>query len=572
MIKLKNIFELGIKPVHSDYLKRKIKLTNQFSFYLSIYVVVFGAIFISVQRLDLLYIAIISLIPYLLPLLLNRFGVWQTARFVMSITPSVVLGGIHTILMEPDQEVIVNLTLVQLSVLSLPWILYDLNEKNLLALSFAICCFMVVSPYLFNSLIDIDIDSSFLRGRLFEFIALFTFMSVSTLCLLILQKNNVSINLRNASLILEMQQQQYQLHINEDKLNNYIIEIEKAKEEDKIRQWRADGIAKFNEIIRKDSQQIQTLYDEIIAEMVKYVSANQGGFFILNDKENTEEPFLEMAACYAYERSKYIDKRIYVSEGLMGQAYQDKEPIMLTEIPEKYIQITSGLGKALPRCLLIVPLKYNESICGIIELASFNVFQPYHIEFVRRVGEIIASAILSYQNTQKTQELLRETQNQSEQMRAQEEEMRQNLEELNATQEEMQRRQVEIELSNNKLKNNEEILKKMVQKLQAKEQESLRLFQEMQQKNEELLSGEEELRQNLEELAATQEEMKSKQSEIELANKKMKNNEDVLKKMVEKYRLAEQDKQQQKEALIRQFEEKEAAYLAKIRALDEKTN
>jgi len=229
MIKLKNIFELGIKPEHSDYLKSKIKLTNQLSFYLSLYVLLFASIFAGVQRLDLLYIALIALVPYTAPLVLNRLGMWQVGRFVMSVTPSVVLSLIHTIVIESDQEVIINLMIVQLSVLLLPWILYDLQDNGKqLFLSLLVCIFMIVFTYLFNDLIDIHIEGSFFRGSLFEFIALFTFISVSALCLFILQKSNVSINKKYIKLIVEMQQQRYSLYDNEDKLSTYIKEIEKS--------------------------------------------------------------------------------------------------------------------------------------------------------------------------------------------------------------------------------------------------------------------------------------------------------------------------------------------------------
>jgi predicted nucleic acid-binding Zn-ribbon protein len=112
---------------------------------------------------------------------------------------------------------------------------------------------------------------------------------------------------------------------------------------------------------------------------------------------------------------------------------------------------------------------YNEQICGIIELASFHVFKPYHIEFVRRVGEIIASAILNAKINYKTKLLLEETQYQAEQMRAQEEEMRQNMEELHATQEEMHRKQQEIEQANNKMQNNEQVLRKTIERSREKE-------------------------------------------------------------------------------------------------------
>ncbi len=476
MIKLKTIFEAGIMPEHSDYFRRKIRLTNQISFFLSLYVLLFAGVFLNFQRLDLFYIAITALVFYVLPLFLNRYGMWWLARFLMSITPSVAISFVHIILIEPNDEVLHSFILVQIAVLLLPWILYDLREKKALISSVLLCSMMIAAVYLLNDFVDIHIDSDkFLRGLFFEIFCTVCSIIIIGVCLFTLQKSNAIADEQNSLLVLEMQEQQHKLYNNEHKLNEYIKEIEKAKEEDKVRQWRAEGIAKFNELIRRDNQQPQKLYDELIAEMVRQVEANQGGFFILNDSD--DEPFLEMAACYAYEKSKYVDKKIYVSEGLMGQAFQDKEPIMLTEVPPQYVHITSGLGKALPRCILIVPLKYNEQVCGMIELASFDVFQPYHIEFVGRVGEIIASAILTAQSNEKTQLLLRETQQQAEQMRAQEEEMRQNVEELNATQEEMQRRQAEIESSNQKMKDSELILKKAIAQFKEKEVDYLAKIQ-----------------------------------------------------------------------------------------------
>lgn len=478
MIKLKTIFEAGTRPEHSDYLKRKIKLTNQLSFFLSLYVLLFASVFLIFQRLDLFYIAIIALVFYVLPLFLNRYGLWQLARFLMSITPSVVLCFIHTILIEPNEEVIHGLILIQVASLLYPWILYDLRESKLLIISFLIGLLMLAFTFLLNDLIDIHISAGILRGLFFYIFCIVSATSIIDLFLFILQKSNTIAEGRNSILVLEMQKQQHKLYQNEHKLNEYIKEIEKAREDDKVRQWRVEGITKFNELIRREHQQTQKLYDDLIMEMVKQVGANQGGFFVLNNSDDSDdELFLEMAACYAYEKSKYIDKKIYVSEGLMGQAFQDKEPMMLTEVPPQYVHITSGLGKALPRCILIVPLKYNEQVCGMIELASFEVFQPYHVEFVGRVGEIIASAILTAQSNEKTQHLLRETQYQAEQMRAQEEEMRQTVEELSATQEEMQRRQADIENSNQIMKSNEIILKKMIEQFKEKEADYLAKIQ-----------------------------------------------------------------------------------------------
>ena len=106
--------------------------------------------------------------------------------------------------------------------------------------------------------------------------------------------------------------------------------------------------------------------------------------------------------------------------------------------------ITSGLGEATPNCLVIVPLKFNDAVEGILEIASFKPFQQHEIDFLERIGEIIASAIINIRGAVKMKKMMEIMQVQSEEMRAQEEEMRQNMEELQATQEEMARKEKEI--------------------------------------------------------------------------------------------------------------------------------
>jgi PAS domain S-box-containing protein len=208
------------------------------------------------------------------------------------------------------------------------------------------------------------------------------------------------------------------------------------------RNWTTEGLAKFVYILRANNEEITTLCDQIISSLVKYVSANQGGLFIVNGQEENN-PYLELISCYAYDRKKYVQKKIQPGEGLVGQAYLEKDIIYLTEVPEDYINITSGLGLANPKSILIVPLKVNDQILGIVELASFHQFHKYQIEFIEKLGESIASTVANAKVNERTKKLLEESQEQSEQMRAQEEEMRQNMEELHATQEDLQRKNLE---------------------------------------------------------------------------------------------------------------------------------
>src|SRR5690606_15109859 len=162
------------------------------------------------------------------------------------------------------------------------------------------------------------------------------------------------------------------------------------------------------------------------------------------NQDDENDTHLELIACYAFERKKFLKKRVEIGTGLVGQCYLEHRTIFLKEVPESYVNITSGLGGANPSSLLIVPLKVNGEIEGVLEIASFKDYQPHEIEFVEKVGEIIASTISNARINDRTRRLLEESQQHSEELRAQEEEMRQNMEEMQATQEQMHRQTEEM--------------------------------------------------------------------------------------------------------------------------------
>ncbi len=206
---------------------------------------------------------------------------------------------------------------------------------------------------------------------------------------------------------------------------------------DKRNTWATGGQAKFADILRKYSDSIEELAYEIISELVKYLNANQGGLFILTTDSETHERHIDLIGSYAYNRRKMLQKRIPYGVGLVGRCIQEAETIHLTQVPEEYVNITSGLGDGTPNRLLIVPLIFNKEVFGAIEIASFTEIQPYQIEFLERIGESIASTISMVNINLRTARLLKETKLKSEQMASQEEEIRQNMEEMKSSQEEM---------------------------------------------------------------------------------------------------------------------------------------
>jgi len=222
------------------------------------------------------------------------------------------------------------------------------------------------------------------------------------------------------------------------------LEEEKArKKEDFQRSWATEGQARFAEILRENQNKaLSEIAYCIISNLTQYTNGNQGGLFLYNETKNKR--YYELIACYAFERRRLIEKEIQWGEGLIGRSGIEKQTIFLTDVPPDYVKITSGLGEETPRCLIIVPMIFNETIYGAIEIASFKVLEKYQIEFIEKISEIVASTISSVKINIQTAKLLEESQGQGEKLKKQELEMRQNMEELKLLQKESMKQSEEF--------------------------------------------------------------------------------------------------------------------------------
>lgn len=205
--------------------------------------------------------------------------------------------------------------------------------------------------------------------------------------------------------------------------------------------WNNEGIVRFNEAVKNDSDDLGVLSDKILKALVLFLGANQAALYVLNK----EESCFEVVSTYAYGKKRFKSEKIDRETGLVAQCAKEKESIFLKEIPSNYVKITSGLGEATPRCLILVPLKVRGDVCGVLEIASFQLLEDYQRTFIEKIAENIASLIAGRQATANTRNLLEESKLKAEGLAAQEEELRQSAEELQATQEEMNRQRVELE-------------------------------------------------------------------------------------------------------------------------------
>jgi len=267
-----------------------------------------------------------------------------------------------------------------------------------------------------------------------------------------------------------------------DKLGSSLLEMREslvhAADREEREKFFNVGMATIGELLRRHADNLDLLCDKVVEELVRYTQANQAFIFVAEHNEE-EGSFLRLMAGRAWDRKKYLQKQIAFGDGIVGQVALEKSTVFMTSVPADYVRITSGLGQANPRSILIVPLLAEEELVGVIEFASFREFRDFEIEFLEKAGESIASTIITTRNAQRNKELLAQASQLTEQMRAQEEEIRQNMEEMQATQEEMQRKNMEIE----------RLLEEATEKemlLQRQLEESKRIREESDQRNEEV--------------------------------------------------------------------------------------
>lgn len=228
-----------------------------------------------------------------------------------------------------------------------------------------------------------------------------------------------------------------------ESLLNMRNQLKSVEAESKIRNWKTEGLAKFADILRISDADLAEFSQEIITNVVKYVEAVQGAIYVLNDV-NPEKPVLERKGSYAYGRPKFIEESVGPGEGIVGQVMLERKHIFMTNVPNNFMRVTSGLGEAEPTSVIVFPVMVNEEVMGVMELASFEKFTNEQIDFLLTLSESIAATLKSAKVNENTKTLLIESKSLEENLKSQEEELRQTMEEMQATQDSMESREDEL--------------------------------------------------------------------------------------------------------------------------------
>jgi HAMP domain-containing protein/signal transduction histidine kinase/CheY-like chemotaxis protein len=212
-----------------------------------------------------------------------------------------------------------------------------------------------------------------------------------------------------------------------DTINQMITNLRETTLLNQEQDWLKSNLAKFTQMLQ-GQKDLQTVAKRILSELAQVVTAHYGAFYILSTESEVAK--LKLFAAYAYKSEKHIPKEFPIGEGLVGQCALEKERIILSNVPNDYVKVSSGLGKAKPSNLIILPVLFENNVKAVIELGSLDSFSQTHLDFLGQLTESIGIVVNTIETNSRTEELLTQSQSLAGELKIQQEELRRTNDEL----------------------------------------------------------------------------------------------------------------------------------------------
>ena len=171
------------------------------------------------------------------------------------------------------------------------------------------------------------------------------------------------------------------------------------------------------------------------------------------------EPVLRYQAGYGYKERKHLASQFRLGEGLVGQCALEKQRILLTDVPGDYVRISSGLGESRPLNIIVLPILFEGSVRAVVELASFSSFSPTHQAFLDQLTESIGLVLNTIEANTVTENLLKQSQSQAQELQSRQEELRSSNEDLGRQASRLAEQNIEVERKNQEV----ELAKRLVE-------------------------------------------------------------------------------------------------------------
>src|SRR6187401_1954903 len=212
-----------------------------------------------------------------------------------------------------------------------------------------------------------------------------------------------------------------------DTINEMIRNLKDTTLKNSEQDWLKTNLAKFSRMLQ-GQRDLTNVGRMVLSELCPVVSAQQAEFYVLDAESGDAR--LTLLASYASEGKESLGKQLRMGQGVVGQCALEKQKIVLDNLPPDYIRISSGLGEASPRSVLVLPLIFEGQVRGVLELASFEGFNPTHQAFLDQLTESIGIVLNTIEANMRTEDLLKQSQSLAQQLQTRQEQLQNTNEEL----------------------------------------------------------------------------------------------------------------------------------------------
>ncbi len=249
-----------------------------------------------------------------------------------------------------------------------------------------------------------------------------------------------------------------------DNINEMIRNLKDTTLKNSEQDWLKTNLAKFSRMLQ-GQKDLLTVGKLILSELAPVVSAQQGVFYTMDSSKEEGESYLKLLASYAHRERKNVDNSFKLGEGLVGQCAVEKEKILITNAPKNYMSIGSGLGKASPVNILVLPVIFEGHVKGVMELASFDRFSPTHHAFLDQLTESIGIVFNTIEANTRTEDLLKQSQSLAKELQSQQLELQQTNQQLGEKAKLLADQNVEVERKNSEVEQARQALEEKAKQL-----------------------------------------------------------------------------------------------------------
>jgi HAMP domain-containing protein/CheY-like chemotaxis protein/signal transduction histidine kinase len=232
-----------------------------------------------------------------------------------------------------------------------------------------------------------------------------------------------------------------------DNINTMIDNLRLTTDRNTEQDWLKTNLAKFTNMLQ-GQRDLTTVGRLLLSELTPLVSAHQG---VIYQVENEETPGLKLLSAYADDGANGHMPALRLGEGLIGQCAVDKRRMLITEMPDNAVAISSALFKVAPRNNIVLPVLFENQVKAVIELASIHEFTALQTMFLEQLTTSIGIVLNSIEATMQTEGLLKQSQQLAGELQAQQRELQQTNEQLEQKAQQLAERNVEVERKNQEI-------------------------------------------------------------------------------------------------------------------------